>query len=595
MPHDVPPLRCPVNVLLARRSAEEASLAAELLRRDGYVVEATTEASELVRLCSASPFDAVVVDTHLSDASGLEALRLVRGRRTLRGAAVYLTTDPPDGEVRAQASELGVRGVLLNPISLLELAELLRALPAEAEGAGRPPPRLGPLGDLAACWRDRRTGVVHVTRPSGIAWVLLSEGSPLDEEGLRALVDGLGDAELVFEPCEVDNHADAPDLGAALWELARATAAAEPPPPRARTLLPSAATQELCRLPLDPHTVAVLRVLDGPTSVRKVAERLGWPWEEMERTASALAVLGLVDLAEGVSPAPRRSPDTARPGVVEVTQFGASSEPPEDARTAPRPAPRRPPAEPVLSPPPAPAEPRPAGALDADTDPLVRPAADTRSPATLVRSLTRELRVLEANDDWTALAAPAGSGPELIAAAHARMAARYAPLRQHAHPEVAELAGRVAARIDEAAARLRGNGGSTAPTLDAQLRVGRALVDRADWARAERHFERLREANPDSPDPLAWLGWTRFHDPARSEQARLDDGRGSIELALLFAPAHRDGNLFLAEIALAEGDHEQAGRHLDRVLQVEPGNPQAIKLVRRVDEARRAATRAQAR
>lgn len=588
MPHDAPPTRCPVNVLLARRSAEEASLAAALLRRDGFVVEVTTEASELVRLCSVGPFDAVVVDTHLADASGLEALRFVRGRRTLRGAAVYLTTDPPDGAVRAQAAELGVHGVLLNPVSLLELADLLRSLPQAAEGHAGPAPRLGPLGELAGWWRDRRSGVVHVTRPGGTAWVLLSEGAPLDQEGLRTLVDGLADAELLFEPCEVDGHDEGPDLGAALWGLASAVASAEPAPAQPRLLSPSLATQELCRLPLDPHTVAVLRVLDAPTSVRRLAERLGWRWEEMEHTATALAMLGLAEVTEvSELPAARRAPARPRPPVEarEVTRFAVARDDREDPRTPARPA------EAVTAPRPAPRAPLAPPTADADTDPVLRPAADPRSPATLVASLTRELRVLEGHDDWTALAVPAGSPPELVAAAHGRMAARYAPLRNHAHPEVAALATRVAARVDEAAARLRGNGGVTTASLDSQLRVGRALLDRADWSRALRHFERMRDSWPDAPEPHAWLGWTHWSDPSRPPAERAADARGDLEVALLLSPTHREANLFSAEIALAEGELATASRHLDRVLQAEPHHPQALKLLRRLDEARRAAAR----
>jgi DNA-binding response OmpR family regulator len=79
--------------------------------------------------------DAVLASLELEDGSALHLAREIRGRNR---CPVLLMAEQPDPEALVTALRLGVRDVLLKPVTMAEMAERLQAaLRAEAKRRGR--------------------------------------------------------------------------------------------------------------------------------------------------------------------------------------------------------------------------------------------------------------------------------------------------------------------------------------------------------------------------------------------------------------------------------------------------------------------------
>jgi tetratricopeptide (TPR) repeat protein len=111
------------------------------------------------------------------------------------------------------------------------------------------------------------------------------------------------------------------------------------------------------------------------------------------------------------------------------------------------------------------------------------------------------------------------------------------------------------------------------PTLQ-----GRAALSRGSYDEAARHFEEALAAEPGRVGALVGLGVARYKLDA------LDDARRAFDEALVQEPDLPPGHLYLALIALRQGDDAAADTHLTHHLALGP----PARLGAQVDRTRRA-------
>jgi DNA-binding response OmpR family regulator len=111
------------------------------LERLGYVVSlARTLAEARGALQSdAAPLDAMLLDLHLPDGSGLDLLRELRGRAATRALPVIVLTAEGEDRILGEAERLGA-GLLTKPFSPSKLTARIAAMLGDAP----PPPSSGP-------------------------------------------------------------------------------------------------------------------------------------------------------------------------------------------------------------------------------------------------------------------------------------------------------------------------------------------------------------------------------------------------------------------------------------------------------------------
>jgi tetratricopeptide (TPR) repeat protein len=109
---------------------------------------------------------------------------------------------------------------------------------------------------------------------------------------------------------------------------------------------------------------------------------------------------------------------------------------------------------------------------------------------------------------------------------------------------------------------------------------GRAALSRGSYDEAVRHFEQALAAEPGRVGALIGLGVARYKLDA------LDESRRAFEEALAQRPDLPPAHLYLALIALRQGDDAAADSHLTRVLALGA----APRLAAQLDRTRRALT-----
>lgn len=103
------------------------------LERLGYAVSLARTLREARGVLSdaAAPLDAMLLDLHLPDGSGLELLRELRARPATRGFPVIVLTAEGEERVLNEAEELGA-GLLTKPFSPTKLTARIAALLGDA-------------------------------------------------------------------------------------------------------------------------------------------------------------------------------------------------------------------------------------------------------------------------------------------------------------------------------------------------------------------------------------------------------------------------------------------------------------------------------
>ena len=111
-----------LRLLLVEDHVDSAELLAELLENQGHIVSIATSVADALALASEKPFDVVVSDVGLPDASGYELMEQIRERYSMKGIAVSGSNRPTDFE-RGRAAGFSMH--LTKPVSLRKLEAAL--------------------------------------------------------------------------------------------------------------------------------------------------------------------------------------------------------------------------------------------------------------------------------------------------------------------------------------------------------------------------------------------------------------------------------------------------------------------------------------
>lgn len=103
----------------------------QVLQTKGHAVHGFTRADEALEHLTADGADMLVVDYKMPELNGLEFIK--RAWELRPGVRVVMITAHGTREVMAQASETGVRAVVLKPFTPAELADGVARAAGEAE------------------------------------------------------------------------------------------------------------------------------------------------------------------------------------------------------------------------------------------------------------------------------------------------------------------------------------------------------------------------------------------------------------------------------------------------------------------------------
>ena len=113
----------PVRVLLVEDHADTARVLAKLLTDSGYEVTTANSAASALQASASKPFDVVVSDLGLPDATGYELMEQIRNRHGLRGIA--LSGYGMEEDVR-KSRESGFIEHLVKPVNLAQIQAVLK-------------------------------------------------------------------------------------------------------------------------------------------------------------------------------------------------------------------------------------------------------------------------------------------------------------------------------------------------------------------------------------------------------------------------------------------------------------------------------------
>lgn len=112
-----------LRLLLVEDHVDSAELLAELLESHGHTVSIANSASAALALASQHPFDVIVSDVGLPDATGYELMAQIRDRYAIKGIAVTGSSRATDVE---RGREAGFSMHLTKPVSLRSLEAALQ-------------------------------------------------------------------------------------------------------------------------------------------------------------------------------------------------------------------------------------------------------------------------------------------------------------------------------------------------------------------------------------------------------------------------------------------------------------------------------------
>lgn len=113
-----------MRILLVEDHEDTLRVMAKLLRAWGYDVRTATTARAALAAASAEPFDVLISDLRLPDASGLELMRTLGALRPIRGIAITGAASEHDVE---RSREAGFALHFAKPVDFEELRKALEA------------------------------------------------------------------------------------------------------------------------------------------------------------------------------------------------------------------------------------------------------------------------------------------------------------------------------------------------------------------------------------------------------------------------------------------------------------------------------------
>jgi len=117
--------RAPVRLLVVEDHADTATMRAKLLGSAGYSVKTAASAAEALDLASKEPFDLLVSDIGLPDATGYQLMQQIKERYGTNGIA--MSGYGMDEDIR-KSREAGFSDHLVKPISFAQLDQAIHRL-----------------------------------------------------------------------------------------------------------------------------------------------------------------------------------------------------------------------------------------------------------------------------------------------------------------------------------------------------------------------------------------------------------------------------------------------------------------------------------
>jgi two-component system CheB/CheR fusion protein len=114
-----------LRLLIVEDHTDTALMLGRLLEASGYAVKTAGTVSEALELIEREPFDILVSDLALPDATGFELMRKVGGRHTLKGIA--MSGHGMDEDIR-KSLEAGFSEHLVKPVDILTLERAILRL-----------------------------------------------------------------------------------------------------------------------------------------------------------------------------------------------------------------------------------------------------------------------------------------------------------------------------------------------------------------------------------------------------------------------------------------------------------------------------------
>lgn len=531
------------------------------------------------------------------------------------GPAVILLSALAENDpvvVRAKAVA-GETRFLAKPVSLARLAEYAALVAREGHerrsfARGDDPSTVDAVSDILPAEADAFRNVTTLTRVwaqkgSGIARLTAEDfegqepfagGGPVTDRGMELVAHALRAGHLEIEERTVRGEGRWSELGTALFRRVyrpdRTDFAFEN---RYRVLAPTRWTSHVGALPIEPPARRVVHAADGRERLGDLLACLGVSPEAVSPDLHCLRRLRVIALAGGASSVSTRNRSASAPSEEE---HGAR--PSSEARSARRQVAER-----------------------------MRDAMGRTSEADAHRArLTKERERLRDAPPAVVLCIPAAAPPHLVSEAEHRMRTRYRALADDLRlpRDVRDLAADLAQIVERAGlllGRLATQGPGTplpppAPRVgppdrslssaradsrsdtstdirtagddpERLLDHGRRLIERGDWARADRVLSRARDIQLAHAGVLANLAWARIHNPNLPEATRREDARDLLLLAEQFDRDDVDGQYYLACLLHETGDHDGAARRVDRALAMDPAHVLAARLARQIARARK--------
>lgn len=115
-----------MNILVVQREKKQAEYVAKGLKESGYIVEYTDNLEEAYHLCELISYDLAIVDTLISNKSGLDFCKNLREINKDMGV-IFLSSDT-DINIKVKAFECGGDDYITKPFIFIELLARIQAI-----------------------------------------------------------------------------------------------------------------------------------------------------------------------------------------------------------------------------------------------------------------------------------------------------------------------------------------------------------------------------------------------------------------------------------------------------------------------------------
>ena len=116
------------KILLVDDEQGFSTLLAQMLRMDGYEVDAAYDGEEALEKLKTSKPDAIISDIVMPKVDGFEFFQRVKSDIITKDIPFLFVTAYQDSEVLARARKVGIFGILRKPIDLDQIERRLREL-----------------------------------------------------------------------------------------------------------------------------------------------------------------------------------------------------------------------------------------------------------------------------------------------------------------------------------------------------------------------------------------------------------------------------------------------------------------------------------